>query len=185
VCSTTPAHGEIAGSSDRLYGNECCRALLYGAIAGIRHPQRLAVSGHVRLRRLGTESSPDSLLEGTGFKLPVPREIRFGFRGLVVCPPFRRGGLIDIAESPNSGAIGATISIVEAPSPDSRSSFPQSRRARGKIESVSLYVVSLNKPPRRVERRFAARIFSTAIDGGLLLPGHLRLCRSMRIINSS
>jgi hypothetical protein len=29
------------------------------------------------LRRLGTESSPDSPLEGTGFELSVPREIGF------------------------------------------------------------------------------------------------------------
>src|SRR5271169_2444351 len=34
----------------------------------------------------------DSLLEGTGFELPVPREIRFGFRGLVTWSPLRRGG---------------------------------------------------------------------------------------------
>src|ERR1700730_12701576 len=34
----------------------------------------------------------DSLLEGTGFELPVPREIRFGFRCLVAWPPLRRGG---------------------------------------------------------------------------------------------
>ena len=34
----------------------------------------------------------DSPLEGTGFELPVPREIRFGFRGLVAWPPLRRGG---------------------------------------------------------------------------------------------
>jgi ATP-dependent DNA ligase len=45
----------------------------------------------------------DSPLEGTGFEVPVPREIRFGFRGLVVCPLLRRGGLIDIAGSPNTG----------------------------------------------------------------------------------
>jgi hypothetical protein len=44
----------------------------------------------------------DSPLEGTGFELPVPREIRFGFRGLVVCPSLCRGGLIDIAGSPNT-----------------------------------------------------------------------------------
>jgi hypothetical protein len=48
--------------------------------------------------------APDSPLEGTGFELPVPREIRFGFRDLVVCPPLRRGGLIDIAGSPNTGS---------------------------------------------------------------------------------
>jgi hypothetical protein len=40
-------------------------------VAGIRHPQRLQLSSHVRLRRPGTESSRDSLLEGTGFELPV------------------------------------------------------------------------------------------------------------------
>ena len=34
-------------------------------VAGIRHPQRLQLSSHVRLRRPGTESSRDSSLEGT------------------------------------------------------------------------------------------------------------------------
>jgi hypothetical protein len=31
------------------------------------------------LRRLGTESSPDSPLEGNGYEVPVPREIGSGF----------------------------------------------------------------------------------------------------------
>ena len=56
------------------------------------------------LQRRRTEFAADSPLEGTGFELPVPREIRFGFRDLVVCPPLRRGGLIDIAGSPNTGS---------------------------------------------------------------------------------
>jgi hypothetical protein len=36
-----------------------------------------------RLRRLGTESSSDSLLEGSGFELPVPRQIEQRFQGFV------------------------------------------------------------------------------------------------------
>jgi hypothetical protein len=43
-----------------------------------------------RLPKIGF--AHDSALEGTGFELPVPREIRFGFRGLVAWPPLRRGG---------------------------------------------------------------------------------------------
>jgi hypothetical protein len=73
------------------------------------------------------------------------------------------------------------------PSLDSRSAFSTKSvpEGNGKIESISLQVAPLNKPPRRVERRFAASILSAAMDGGLLLPGHLRLCRSTRIISSS
>jgi hypothetical protein len=59
------------------------------------------------------------------------------------------------------------------PSLDSRSAFPTKSAPEGKIESISLHVAPLNKPPRRVERRFAASILSAAMDGGLLLPGHL------------
>jgi hypothetical protein len=119
VCSTTPAHSEIAGSSDRLYGNECCRALLYGAIAGIRHPQRLAVSGHVRLRRLGTESSPDSLLEGDGFELFVPRHESPEFRGIAgsstrndACPAFHRNGVFVAARRPSRDTLRRAITRI-------------------------------------------------------------------------
>ena len=71
--------------------------------------------------------------------------------------------------------------------PSLDSAFPTKSvpEGNGKIESIFLQVAPLNKPPRRVERRFAASILSAAMDGGLLLPGHLRLCRSTRIISSS
>ncbi len=48
------------------------------------------------LRHLGTESSPDSLLEGSGFELSVPRQIDNGFEALSETGPsgYRRRGLI-------------------------------------------------------------------------------------------
>ena len=52
------------------------------------------------------------------------------------------------------------------PSLDSRSAFSTKSvpEGNGKIESISLQVAPLNKPPRRVERRFAASILSAAMD---------------------